>query len=188
MLSATEDRQASDEGSVSAVVVNYNAGAYLIQCITTTLAQVDEVLVVDNASADGSLDLLSQYFSAEPRLKLIRNAKNLGFAAACNIGANQANGESILFLNPDCTLDDNAVSTLMQALHSDPSVGMVGGLLINRDGTEQGGSRRAVPTPWRSFVRAFGLHRFNNRWPRLFFDFHLHNQPLSFPRNFVCQG
>jgi GT2 family glycosyltransferase len=178
MLSATEDRQASDEGSVSAVVVNYNAGAYLIQCITTTLAQVDEVLVVDNASADGSLDLLSQYFSAEPRLKLIRNAKNLGFAAACNIGANQANGESILFLNPDCALDDNAVSTLMQALQSDPLVGMVGGLLINRDGTEQGGSRRAVPTPWRSFVRAFGLHRFNNRWPRLFFDFHLHNQPL----------
>jgi len=50
--------------------------------------------------------------------------------------------------------------------------------LINSDGTEQGGGRRAVPTPWRSFVRAFGLSRFAHRWPKLFFDFHLHKQPL----------
>ncbi len=57
-------------------------------------------------------------------------------------------------------------------------VGMAGGLLINADGTEQAGGRRAVPTPWRSFVRAFGLARFADRWPRLFFDFHLHKQPL----------
>lgn len=55
---------------------------------------------------------------------------------------------------------------------------MVGGLLENCDGTEQAGGRRAVPTPWRSFVRAFGLHRFSHRWPSLFFDFHLHKQPL----------
>jgi hypothetical protein len=60
----------------------------------------------------------------------------------------------------------------------DERVGMAGGFLTNLDGTEQAGSRRAVPTPWRSFVRAFGLARFANRWPRLFFDFHLHNQPL----------
>ncbi|HQQ35608.1 MAG TPA: glycosyltransferase, partial [Rugosibacter sp.] len=46
------------------------------------------------------------------------------------------------------------------------------------DGTEQGGGRRAVPTPWRSFVRAFGLHRFAHRWPKLFYDFHLHKQAL----------
>ena len=60
----------------------------------------------------------------------------------------------------------------------DPSVGMAGGLLTNLDGTEQAGGRRAVPTPWRSFVRAFGLSRFANRWPILFYDFHLHKQPL----------
>ena len=57
-------------------------------------------------------------------------------------------------------------------------VGMVGGLLVNEDGTEQGGGRRTVPTPWRSFVRAFGLQRFANCWPKLFYDFHLHKQPL----------
>jgi GT2 family glycosyltransferase len=51
-------------------------------------------------------------------------------------------------------------------------------LLLNPDGSEQGGGRRAIPTPWRSFVRAFGLSRFAKHWPRLFFDFHLHKQPL----------
>ena len=55
---------------------------------------------------------------------------------------------------------------------------MIGGLLLNQDGSEQGGGRRAVPTPWRSFVRACGFSRFSDRWPKLFFDFYLHNQPL----------
>jgi len=67
---------------------------------------------------------------------------------------------------------------LLACLRSDERVGMVGGLLVNEDGTEQGGGRRAVPTPWRSFVRAFALHRFDDRWPKLFYDFHLHKQPL----------
>jgi GT2 family glycosyltransferase len=87
-------------------------------------------------------------------------------------------GEFVLFLNPDCRLDEGAVSALLQPLQANTTVGMVGGLLVNPDGSEQGGGRRAVPTPWRSFVRASGLSRFANRWPKLFFDFHLHNQPL----------
>jgi GT2 family glycosyltransferase len=55
---------------------------------------------------------------------------------------------------------------------------MVGGLLVNPDGSEQRGGRRAIPTPWRSFTRAFGLTRFSKRWPNLFFDFHLEKQAL----------
>jgi GT2 family glycosyltransferase len=70
------------------------------------------------------------------------------------------------------------MSGLLDAMDIDNRVGMTGGLLINSDGTEQAGGRRAVPTPWRSFVYAFGLVRFSDRWPRLFFDFHLHKQPL----------
>lgn len=163
---------------VSVVVVNYNAGHFLAECIRAALPQVSEVLVVDNASTDSSLDLCSQHFPDEPKLKIIHNATNLGFAAACNIGGARASFDFVLFLNPDCSLDASAVSELVRALESGDSVGMVGGLLINTDGSEQGGGRRAVPTPWRSFVRAFGLSRFANRWPRLFFDFYLHKQPL----------
>jgi GT2 family glycosyltransferase len=163
---------------ISVVIVNYNAGSLLAECIGSALPQVDEILVVDNASRDASMEQCARLYAANSRLQLIFNSANLGFAAACNIGFLQAKGDYILFLNPDCHLDAAAVPALLAALQAAPSVGMVGGLLMNLDGSEQGGGRRAVPTPWRSFVRAFGLNRFEKRWPKLFFDFHLHKQPL----------
>jgi GT2 family glycosyltransferase len=163
---------------ITVVVVNYNAGHFLPDCIRAALPQADEVLVIDNASTDVSLDLCAQQFPQEPQLRIIRNPANYGFAAACNVGIREARGDVLLFLNPDCVLDAAAVSEMLTVLESDHSAGMVGGLLMNSDGSEQGGGRRAVPTPWRSLVRAFGLSRFANRWPRLFFDFYLHKQPL----------
>jgi GT2 family glycosyltransferase len=167
---------------ISVVVVNYNAGSLLTACISAALPQVDEVVIVDNASCDDSLAQLNMHFSDEARLRIIRNNRNLGFAAACNRGAEAAEGDAVMFLNPDCVLDVNAVSRLYDVLkgpsEGQPEVGMVGGLLVNPDGTEQGGARRAIPTPWRSFVRAFRLSRLANHFPKLFFDFHLHNQPL----------
>jgi GT2 family glycosyltransferase len=166
------------ERSVSVVIVNYNAGHLLEDCIRSALPQVCEILLVDNASSDSSIEACNRRFSDEPKLKILRNDANLGFAAACNIGFAKAGGEFVLFLNPDCRLDEEVVPEMLRAMQADPMVGMVGGLLLNSDGTEQGGGRRAVPTPWRSFVRAFGLSRFAGRWPKLFFDFHLQNQPL----------
>lgn len=163
---------------VSVVIVNYNSGSYLTECVRSALPQAGEILIVDNASSDASVDLCMQNFPHEPKLKIIRNQINLGFAVACNIGAMQAKNDFVFFLNPDCTLESSAVSELMQVLVANGSVGMAGGLLINSDGTEQGGGRRAIPTPWRSFVRAFGLSKLAHRWPKLFFDFHLHKQPL----------
>ena len=167
---------------ISVVIVNYNAGPLLSACIGAALPQVDEVVIVDNASSDDSLARLNTRFSDDARLRIIRNRRNLGFAVACNQGAAAAKGDEVMFLNPDCVLDANAVSRLHDVLKGDPEggpeVGMVGGLLVNPDGTEQGGARRAIPTPWRSFVRAFGFSRLTHRFPRLFFDFHLHNQPL----------
>ena len=163
---------------ISVVIVNYNSGPYLVESVRTALPQASEILVVDNASSDESLNLCMQHFQDEPKLKIIRNHNNRGFAAACNIGAMRAKGDFLFFLNPDCSLDESAISELKQVLAINDSVGMVGGLLINADGTEQGGGRRAVPTPWRSFVRAFGLNKLAHRWPKLFFDFHLHKRPL----------
>lgn len=168
----------TDPPSVSAVIVNYNAGQFLTACIDSALAQMSEVLVVDNASTDFSLELCAEYFPEEPKLKIIRNATNLGFAAACNIGIAQATGTYVLFLNPDCILSAGSLQRMLQVLEINLEAGMAGGLLTNQDGTEQAGGRRAVPTPWRSFVRAFGLYRFAKYWPRLFSDFHLHKQAL----------
>jgi len=164
--------------SISVIVVNYNAGPLLAECIGSVFGQCDEVIVVDNASSDGSLLLLEEELANKPPLQVVRNEKNLGFAAACNIGVSHASSSHLFFLNPDCLLDPGAASKLLEALQSDAQVGMVGGRLVNPDGTEQGGGRRAIPTPWRSLVRALGLSCFAQRWPTLFFDFHLHKQPL----------
>ena len=164
--------------SVSIIVVNYNAGSILTDCVGLGLKQVAEVIVVDNASSDESLYMLESSFGDNSRLSIIRNSQNMGFAAACNVGFKVATGDYLFFLNPDCLLQKDTVLKLIKGFEVSPYVGMVGGLLINPDGTEQAGGRRAVPTPWRSFVRAFGLFRYAKRWPVLFSDFNLHKQRL----------
>ena len=162
--------------TLSTIIVNYNAGSLLRKCVDSLLAcPLDiEIIVVDNASSDASLDGLQDL----SQVCVIRNPANVGFAAACNIGVQASSAPFLLFLNPDCFFQPDPIAPLLAGLQSGDRVGMVGGLLVNEDGTEQGGGRRAVPTPWRSFVRSFGLQRFANRWPKLFYDFHLHKQPL----------
>lgn len=161
--------------AISVIIVNYNAGYLLRECVDSLMAsRLDiEIVVVDNASADGSLDGIAGLSC----VRIVKNAVNMGFATACNQGMGFANAEYLLFLNPDCSVAPDALSGLLASAALD-RVGMVGGFLVNPNGTEQAGGRRAIPTPWRSFVRAFGLARFEDRWPRLFFDFHLHKQPL----------
>lgn len=166
--------------SISVVIVNYNAGSLLTDCIRSAQNQVQQVIVIDNASSDSSLAEIEQKFSDDEKQQLTikRLDRNVGFAAACNIGIRETITPFILFLNPDCILPANAIERLSQVLESNNRIGMVGGRLLNADGSEQGGSRRAIPTPWRAFVRASGLYRLAKFWPNLFFDFHLHRQPL----------
>jgi len=163
---------------VSVIIVNHNAGSLLIDCARSSLAQAQQVIVVDNASSDSSLKELKAAFPQEDRLQVICADSNLGFSAGCNLGIKFATESVILFLNPDCVLEDSSIVRMGVALQAHSRVGMVGGFLMNPDGTEQAGSRRAIPTPWRSFVRAFGLYRFARYRPDLFFDFALHKQPL----------
>lgn len=165
---------------VSVVIVNHNAGSLLTECVYAALEQAQQVVVVDNASSDSSLSELGVRFPAENRLKLVRLDSNAGFAAGCNIGFKEAEATApyILFLNPDCILSAASLQRLVQVIATDSRIGMAGGRLTNPDGSEQGGGRRAIPTPWRSFVRASGLYRLEKYWPHLFFDFHLHQQPL----------
>ena len=163
---------------VSVIVVNHNAGSFLDACVQRALNEAREVIVVDNASSDDSCRGIQNLFGSEGRLKLTLNSQNVGFSVACNMGAALASGMYLLFLNPDCMIEPGALGKMLAALEHDRHVGMVGGFLINPDGTEQPGGRRAVPTPWRSFVRAFGLSRFRERWPRLFASYDLCAQPV----------
>ncbi len=161
---------------ISAIIVNYNAGRLLRSCVDSLLNCPLEmqIIVVDNASTDDSLDTLLGL----PRMQIIKNSTNVGFATASNCGARVASAQVMLFLNPDCSFESGVLVRLLRSLRVNEHVGMVGGFLANLNGTEQKGGRRAVPTPWRSFVRVSGLSCLASRWPKLFSDFYLHRQPL----------
>ena len=134
---------------VSVIVVNHNAGSLLGSCVRRALDQAREVIVVDNASSDGSCQAIHAAMEANGRLKLSVNTRNLGFSVACNMGAALGTGKYLLFLNPDCMVEPGALGRMLAAVERDGRAGMAGGLLSHPDGTEQPGGRRAVPTPWR---------------------------------------
>lgn len=165
-------------GRVAVIIVNFNGGAGLLTCVHSALSQCDQVIVVDNGSVDLSLLRVRDAYAGDARVVLLPQHRNLGFSAACNIGARSTDADWLLFLNPDCVLQRRAVEAMLKAISTEASVAMVGGLLLNPDGTEQAGGRRAVPTPWRSFVRAFGLCRYADRYPSLFRGYDLHRDPL----------
>ena len=166
-------------GLTSVVTVNFNAGPLLADSARAVLASTAEVelIVVDNGSADGSAAALKAAIS-DPRLTVIEAGENLGFARASNIGIRASRGDQVLLLNPDCIVTPDTVAGMRAALATHPEAGMAGCLVRNPDGSEQAGCRRAVPTPWRSLVRTFGLARLFPNHRRLFDDFVLAGQPL----------
>lgn len=177
---ATTRRAArSVDRCVGIVIVNYNAGSCLLSAVAAALrsSAVGEVVVVDNASADGSVDRLLSTYGFHPRLRVVRNSKNMGFARAANLALCNIDLPLILLLNPDCIIESSTLDRLLPLLERDTEVGMIGCLLRNEDGTEQAGCRRAVPTPWRSFVRVLHLDRVFWGYPR-FRNFVLIKDPL----------
>ena len=159
------------------VIVNYNAGKLLPNCVSSAIAEgIDRIIVVDNASSDNSIEALEKQYSEKSFLTIIRNHENVGFARACNIGAELSSASCILFLNPDSELSDGALAKMLSTLESASDIGMVGGFLSNPDGTEQPGGRRMFPTPKRAFMRAFGFSRLAKFFPEVFSDFLLHKE------------
>lgn len=160
------------------IIVNYNAGSLLARCIASLASPaVRSIIVVDNASTDGSLISLEES-SDSKKLTIVRNTDNLGFSAACNIGAGLSNAPYLLFLNPDCALSSTALQRLLGVLDSAYDAGMAGGLLINPDGSEQEGGRRSFPTPSRAFVKAFRLRFLSKILPSYFSDFSLREEAV----------
>jgi GT2 family glycosyltransferase len=175
---------------LGAVIVNFNGGALLDDAIASVIDDVDRVVVVDNASSDGSADSVVRRWQGDPRFKLLQRAANGGFAVACNEGfrwmteAGARSGspeccpEAVLFLNPDARCLDGCVAALLRELRADSRTAIVGAILLDGEGRELGGARRGVPSPWPAFVRASGLWRLSPRWPRAFPDLHQSHLPL----------
>jgi GT2 family glycosyltransferase len=146
-------------GLTSVITVNFNAGGHLVAGTRAVLASSApvELLIVDNASTERSLDALRGAIASDPRVHIFENDANVGFARANNQGLAVARGEWLLFLNPDCLIQPDTIERMRSVLEARPEVGIAGCLLLNPDGTEQAGCRRETPTPGKAFVRAFGL-------------------------------
>lgn len=171
---------------ISVVIVNYNAGALLRTAVGAILnsSVPVEVVLVDNGSWDSSIADVRAQFGNDTRVKIIENRKNLGFARANNIGLQRTRGRYVLVLNPDCIVEPNTLERVRDQLEREPAAGMAGCLLRNRDGSEQPGCRRSVPTPWRTLVRVFHLDRMFPSHPR-FRNFVLSREPLPDRPSFV---
>jgi N-acetylglucosaminyl-diphospho-decaprenol L-rhamnosyltransferase len=118
---------------ISVVIVNWNSGMLLQRCILSLASEDCEIVVVDNASTDGSLTGLS----SRPGLSTIRNDSNAGFAAANNTGWRRSSGDPVLFLNPDVEALAGSIPALAEVLRADRSLWAAGGLLVGRNGKPQ---------------------------------------------------
>lgn len=143
---------------ISVVIVNYNVRAFLNNALVSLQKALEgysaEVFVVDNASDDGSVELVRREF---PWVTLIANAQNAGFAKANNQALRQATGDYLLLINPDTLVQEETFDRLIEFFRSHPDAGMVGCKILNPDGTLQLPCRRSFPTPWTAFTKTFGL-------------------------------
>ncbi len=122
---------------VSVVIVSFNSKDDLLRCLASLRAHVTlhcEVVVVDNASADGSADAVREHY---PWVRLVENAENLGFGTANNRGFLETRGPYVLVLNSDAEVKPGTVEGLMGVLEHRPEVGLVGPRTLNVDGTVQ---------------------------------------------------
>lgn len=130
--------------SASVVVVNFNAGAQILACLRSVRDQecVREIVVVDNASSDGSTDEVEEAF---PEAHIVRNDRNLGFAVGANRGIEAAGGRIIVLLNPDAVAQPGSIAALIGAVEAHPHAGIAGALVRNPDGSVQP-TKRAFPS------------------------------------------
>ncbi len=150
-----------DYNAVSIVMVSFHTGNVLWEAIASALEQssVSEVRLVNNGNPKDVLKKLEQLADENSRFILLSGHGNVGFAAGCNIGARQARGEYLLFLNPDCLLSSGTVSFALDGLLSNNEAWMAGVRLAYLDGAEQAGGRRNLLTPKTAIVESFFLDR-----------------------------
>ena len=152
------DRRPDDLLDVSVVIVNYKVRDLLRQCLRSlepALADLkSEVWVVDNASGDGSVEMVRAEF---PRIRLIASSWNRGYGAANNLAIRQAQARYILTLNPDTEVPPHAIRDTIAEMEAHPDIGALGPKLIRADGTLDRACRRSFPSPEVAFYRLVGL-------------------------------
>ncbi len=154
---------------LSVVIVNWNTRELLRACLASLNVGARgisfEVFVVDNASADGSAEMVAESF---PEAVLVRNAENVGFSRANNQALRAATGRHVLLLNSDTVVHEESLSSLVKYLDENAAVGAVGPKLLNGDGTVQReGFYRRFPSLTQVALFYTPLRRLSSRFPGL---------------------
>lgn len=167
----TKPKQRPD---ISVVIVNWNAKDFLRLCIDSIKATFPpitySIIVADNASTDGSPDMIAEEY---PEVLLLRSQKNLGYTGASNLGMSRADSEYILLINPDLEFKPGAVAAMIDFMQKNEDVGMVGPKLLCEDGSLQYNGRK-FPTFWREFLGVTRLYKFAREY---------HDKKLSWGRS-----
>lgn len=151
----------SEQPDLSIIIVSWNVRLLLQRCLAALPAAVGkgldaEIIVVDNASGDGSMEMLREQFPVVQGLAL---PENVLYTAAANEGLRRARGRHLLLLNPDTVPHPHSVATLVQYADSHPHVGLLGPRLLLDDGRDDLRTGRHYPTPWSEFCDWSGLAR-----------------------------
>jgi GT2 family glycosyltransferase len=152
---------------LSILIVNYNTKELTLACLYSIYeTQTDfhfEIILIDNASRDESVQTISEQF---PNVQIISNNDNVGFAKANNQGIKVAKGRYILLLNTDTVIEPSTIDTMIRLMDHDPKIGASGCKVVLPDGLLDKACKRGFPTPSASFYYAFGLSKLFPKNPR----------------------
>jgi hypothetical protein len=142
----------------SIIIVAADSGVPLRECAARALASSVpvELVLVDNASRDGVPQALARAYEHDERVRVVYNHANLGFGPAVNVGARQAQGDALLVLNPDCMLEPDTLSRVLDVQRAHPDAGVIGVVVCDPDGTPDPASRRRDPLLRRSLNEMTG--------------------------------
>jgi O-antigen biosynthesis protein len=167
---------------ISIVIVNYNVQYFLEVCLHSVMRACEgidaEVIVVDNHSVDGSIEMVKANF---PSVQLIENKDNKGFSKANNQAVALAKGAYILFLNPDTVLPEDFFKKTINYLDAHPEVGALGPRLIDGKGNFAPDSKKSFPTLSVAIFKTTGLNKIFSRSPRFnkYYAVHIQEQEIA---------
>jgi len=172
---------------LSIIIVNYNSKKIVKECLVSVFSNLKksiyEVIVSDNGSTDGSIEMIKKEFA---QTRLVENKKNIGFAAANNRAIEMSRGEYIFLLNPDTVILDESIFKLVEFMDDNKNIGAVGPLVVNADGSMQKQCKRGNPDFWNSFTYYSGLWKLfprDKKWQKIFGGYFL----LDKPNDLICE-
>lgn len=155
------------KADVAIIIVTYNSEGQIRECLESVYREqrsvCQQVIVVDNQSKDGTVEVIRNEF---PQVELVLPGQNLGFAKGVNLGVNHSDAEFVLLLNPDTVILDHGIDVIVEFARSNPSNGFYGGRTLQPDGSLEPSSCWGAPTLWSMGLFALGITTAfpRNRW------------------------